>query len=75
MATASPTAPLDDQIRNTTANVAVLLVKVHNLQCDMQSLTKKFDILAQQIIRLLHDPQAVNHDTAQQKDTRSKIYE
>ena len=73
MATNSPNAPLDDQIRNTTANTAIILAKVHNLQVDVASLKAEFRELSEQIKRLLHDPQSRQHEEAQRIDAISSV--
>lgn len=52
---------LDDQIRNTTKNMAIVLIKVHNLQVDMAALRSDFQKVSEAIFTLLHDSQAINH--------------
>lgn len=58
MATSHPNTPLDIIIRNTCANVAILLTKVHNLQVEVQELRTEQAKLRSVVLTLLADPQA-----------------
>jgi hypothetical protein len=73
MGAASPNAPLDVQIRNTTANVAIALIKIHNIQVEVQELRAEFRLMTEQIKRLLHDPQSRNFDEAARLDAVNSV--
>lgn len=67
---ARPEAPLDIQIRNTTANIAVILIKLHNIQVDLSAMRKENKELREQIVRLLYDPETRLHAEAAELDVK-----
>jgi hypothetical protein len=58
MSTTNPNTPLDVIIRNTCANVAILLTKTHNLQVEVSQLRAEQAKLRSVVLTLLADPQA-----------------
>lgn len=59
MATTDPSTPLDLVIRNTCASVAIVLVRVHNLQVEVAALGKQIQELRSENSRVLDALRAV----------------
>lgn len=63
-------AQLDVVIRNTCANVAIILTRVHNLQVELNELREEHKKLRAVVCTLLSDPQAREDALAVLKDFR-----
>lgn len=67
-------APLDIVIRNTCANVAIILVRTQNLQVEIQELRKETKALRSVVLALLGDPQAQHELEAMARELRIQTY-
>jgi hypothetical protein len=68
-------AQLDLVIRNTCANVAIVLTKVHNMQLELQESRKElrelqdnYKAALQLILKLIEDPESRHHASAVVRD-------